>query len=431
MGGQEHDTGVMKVIAESRANVHDRHHGGEFVVEDVQVFGGYVLHIGHVSKGELRVGDTVGLEIDKLRRLRTASNHTATHLANLALRKVLGAGVDQKGSLVTEARMRFDFSHNQPVTPDELERVEGLVAQRIKQDLTVYTQLAPLGPAKGISGVRAMFGEVYPDPVRVVSIGQPIGDLLASPGSPAWNELSVEFCGGTHVGSTALIQSFAVISEEAVAKGVRRVTALTGEAALLAMTTGENLSHKAEGMRAMKDEALPGAVQQLLAELESAVCPSWRKARVRGVIAELQERIKSAGKAAAGATRDQAVAQARSLAQSAITANEIIIVGTVDAGDDRNALAAAVQTVRDACPRAGVMLFAIDAQGGKVQAVAAVSQDLITKGVKAGDWIREACAVMGGKGGGKPDNAQGGGTDISKASDAMKHARQWALKLAM
>ncbi len=431
MGGQEHDTGKMTVISESRANVHDRQHGGEFVVEDVQVFGGYVLHIGHVSKGEVRVGDTMSLEIDRLRRLKTASNHTATHLANLALRKVLGSGVDQKGSLVTPDRMRFDFSHNQPVSADELERVEGMVMQRIRQDLTVYAQVAPLAAAKGINGLRAVFGEVYPDPVRVVAIGQPVSDLIASPGSTAWNELSVEFCGGTHVATTALIQSFALVAEEAVAKGVRRVTALTGEAAQNAVLAGEALSRKAEELRSLPDAALPGAVQQILAEIEATVCPSWRKARVRSLVAEMQERIKSAGKAAAGAVRDQAVAQARSLAQSALTANEMVIVETVAAGDDRNALGAAVQTVRDACPRAAVMLFSVDTQGGKVQAAAAVPPDLIAKGLKAGDWIREACTVMGGKGGGKPDAAQGGGTDLSKAGEAIRHARQWALKLAM
>ena len=231
--------------------------------------------------------------------------------------------------------------------------------------------------------------------------------------------------------STALIQSFALIAEEAVAKGVRRITALTGEAAQTAVLAGETLSRKAETMRALPDEVLPGAVQQMLAEIEATVCPSWRKARVRGVVSEMQERVKSAGKAAAGAVRDQVVAQARSLAQSALTSNEIIIVETVEAGDDRNALAAAVQTVRDACPRAGVMLFAIDTQGGKVQAAAAVPPDLIAKGLKAGDWIREACTVMGGKGGGKPDAAQGGGSDLAKANEAIKHARQWALKLAM
>jgi alanyl-tRNA synthetase len=197
------------------------------------------------------LGDTVSTHVNKFVRVRTQSNHTATHLANFALRKVLGEHVDQKGSLVAPDRMRFDFVHNQPVSVDEIERVESAVRLQIKQDLTVYAEPAPLGTAKNIQGLRAVFGETYPDPVRVIAIGENVQTLLENPTNPAWQELSVEFCGGTHVGSTALIGAFAITSEEAVAKGVRRITALTGDMAEHAIARRRTRCRRASMPRAV------------------------------------------------------------------------------------------------------------------------------------------------------------------------------------
>jgi len=159
--------------------------------------------------------------------------------------------------------------------------------------------------------------------------------------------------------------------------------------------------------------------------------PSPRKVQLRGAIAKLQDKVKAASKQMAGAVRDQAVSQARALADSAITANDVVVVGTVDAADDRQALQAAVKTVRDKLPRAAVMLMSVDEPGGKVAIMCAVPEQLIAKGLKAGDWLRDAAAVVGGKGGGKPDSAQGGGTDTTKVNDAIKTARTAALRLVM
>ncbi|MFN9974641.1 MAG: alanine--tRNA ligase-related protein, partial [Phycisphaerae bacterium] len=178
MGGQECDAGEIEVIGEAKSSASDKHDGGRFRVETVAAYGGYVLHVGVVTHGEIRVGDTVALHVEKSRRHGTASNHTSTHLVNFALRKLLGDGIDQKGSHVAQERFRVDFSHNQPVAPEELGSAEAIVREQIKQNLTVYAQPAPLAAAKQISGLRAVFGETYPDPVRVVSIGQPVPDLL-------------------------------------------------------------------------------------------------------------------------------------------------------------------------------------------------------------------------------------------------------------
>ncbi|MFZ2875507.1 MAG: alanine--tRNA ligase [Phycisphaerales bacterium] len=421
MGGQEHDTGRLSTTG-ARA--------GAFVVEDVQAFGGYVLHIGHVASGELRVGDSVHMQVDQIRRARTASNHTATHLANFGLRAALGPGVDQKGSLVSDARMRFDFSHGQPVSPAELGRVEEVVRRAIAQDLRVYAEPAPLASAKQITGLRAVFGEVYPDPVRVVSIGQPVTDLLSGPANPAWAELSVEFCGGTHVTSTAIIEQFAIVSEEAVAKGVRRITALTGDPARAAIASADALEQKITRAAALPDAALAPAVQNLLTELDAHTMPSARRAALRQQVTVLQERLKAAGKAAAAVVAEAAVKEARAIAESALTANDLVVVNQVHAGEDRQALLAAVAVIRQMCPRVAVMLFSIDEASGKVGVASAVPGALVAKGLRAGDWLREACGVMGGKGGGKPDAAQGGAPDASKAQEAMKAARVFAHRLA-
>lgn len=429
MGGQEADTG--KITLEGKVSGPARPDHATFVVDSVQTFGGYVLHIGHLKDGELRVGDTVLMHVDQARRAKTQANHTATHLTNLGLRAVLGTGVDQKGSLVAPDRMRFDFSHSQPVNADELRRVEEIVHKAVKQDLGVYAVPSSLGAAKTIRGLRAVFGEVYPDPVRVVSVGQPVEDLLSSPGNPAWEEVSVEFCGGTHVPSTGAIGAFAIVSEEAVAKGVRRVTALTGELAAAANAAADDIERRIEAASHASNAELPRLAQALATDLEQATCPAWRKVALRAKIATLNERVKELSKQLGAAIRDEAVKGARALAESALTANEMVVVGTVPAGEDRAALLAAVKTVRDKCPRAAVLLFSVDEGAGKVTCAAAVPEPLIAKGLKAGDWIRDTSALIGGKGGGKPDSAQGGGTEVGKVNEASSKARQQALKLVM
>ncbi|MBL8885886.1 MAG: alanine--tRNA ligase [Phycisphaerales bacterium] len=423
MGGQECDIGEIEVIGETKSSVRDHHDGGRFRVESVAAFGGYVLHIGMVTHGELRVGDTVALNVDKPRRNATASNHTATHLANFALRAVLGDGVDQKGSLVAADRMRFDFSHGQPVSPEELGKVESIVRDQIKHDLTVYAQAAPLTSARGINGLRAVFGEAYPDPVRVVSIGQPVADLMESAQNPGWREISIEFCGGTHVQTTSQIGAFALISEEAVAKGVRRIVALSGKPAEAAIHAADSAEAKIRSVGLLSDGALANEIPGLLKLLDDAVMPTARKTALRGSITALQERAKNAAKAASAGRQTEAVREAKVLAESAQLANQQIIVGSIEAGDDRNALNAAVAVVRDANPRAAIMIFSVDHPTGKITINAIVPEPLIQKGLKAGDWLREAAAVVGGKGGGKPDSAQGGGTDASKIKEAILAAR--------
>ena len=424
MGGQMCDTGRLLVTRVSGGTPGG---AGEFKVEAVKAFGGYVLHIGRMVRGEVRVGDDVQLILDHNRRQPIAANHTATHMLNFALRKVVGMHVDQKGSLVAPDRLRFDFANNGPVTAAQLARVEGIVRDQIRQDLTVYADLAPLALGKQIAGLRAVFGEAYPDPVRIVSIGVPVADLLAAPHSVAWAEASVEFCGGTHLSSTKEAGEFAVISEEAVAKGVRRVVALTGVPAQAAIAAAANAAARVHAAGQLGGAALQAEVNDITRELEQMTFPVAAKDEIRKSIAALQERVKSGNKEAAAAARQQAAGIARQIADSAATAGDEIIVSTIELGSDRGALEQAVKTIRDVCPRSAVLLFS-PGESGKVNIMAGVPETLVKRGLNAGEWLREAAAIMGGKGGGRSDAAQGAGADAAKLKDAIAAARLSANK---
>lgn len=426
MGGQIADTGTMRLSRETRTgNPSTNPHGGEFRVDDVRSFGGYVLHIGRIHRGELRVGDDVTLHLDGQRRLSVASNHTATHLVNLALREVLGGTVDQKGSMVADDRLRFDFTQSGAVTPEQLGEAEAIVRKAIKDDLPVHADLAPLEKAREISGLRAVFGEVYPDPVRVVSIGASVDDLLADPGNEKWANLSVEFCGGTHLVRTGEAREFALTQEEAVAKGIRRVVALTGGAAMAAHAAADQLGERIGKAAKLSGEDLKSEQAELATQIDELTLPAARKAELRAELGGLAEAIKRAEKAAAADRAKDAARQASVLADSAESAQEPYCITTIDLGSDRGALQAAMKTITDRVPRKAVMLLSPDEGSGKVAVVATVPKDLQGR-LKAGDWVRHTVGVMGGKGGGKPDSAQGAGSDLGKVREAVREAQSFA-----
>ena len=219
-GGQEFDTG--KILIDDV---------GEIDVQNVQTYAGYVLHTGYMKYGALSVNDEVTCEYDELRRHPIRNNHTGTHILNFALREVLGDDVDQKGSLVAPEKLRFDFSHKAAVADAELTKIEDISTKYIRQNTEVFAQDVPLATARQIEGVRAVFGETYPDPVRVVSVGVPVEDLLADVRKSDWRNVSVEFCGGTHVENTSEIKDLVVLEESGIAKGIRRIIAVTGQTA--------------------------------------------------------------------------------------------------------------------------------------------------------------------------------------------------------
>lgn len=219
-GGQEFDTGSIAIDGKA-----------DFSVKNVQIYGSYILHTGNLNEGVLSLNDEIIATYDETRRWPIRNNHTGTHVLNFALREVLGDGVDQKGSLVSPEKLRFDFSNKQAVTPDQLVKIEEITNKYIKDNKEVFSKEISLTTAREFNGLRAVFGEVYPDPVRVVSVGASIEDLIADPKNPEWHNISIEFCGGTHVNKTGDIKDLVIIEESGIAKGIRRIVAVTGNEA--------------------------------------------------------------------------------------------------------------------------------------------------------------------------------------------------------
>jgi alanyl-tRNA synthetase len=365
---------------------------GRFEVEDTKKLGETVVHLGRVVDGHIEAGQQAMLEVSSL-RAHTMRNHTATHLLNWALRKVLGEHVEQKGSLVDADKTRFDFTHPQSLSAEQVAEVERLVNERVYADLPVRAVTLPLAEAKKIQGVRAVFGEKYPDPVRVLLIG---------PESPEETtvEHSVEFCGGTHLAHTGQAGFFKIVSQEPVAKGVRRVTGVTGREAVATV------------------QRLSGVVDELTARLNCK--PDELPARVEALQEELK---KLQGQLKKGAAGDLAGAGDR-LLESAVESNgSKIIVGEVPAAPV-DQLRAQADRLRQKAKSAVVVLGWTEE--GKVGLLAAVTEDLTKKGLAAGKLVGEVAKVVGGKGGGRPDLAQAGGSDPSKLGEALQLAKKLA-----
>ena len=290
-GGQENDTG--KLIIDGVA---------ELDVQNVQVYAGYVLHTGYMKYGTFSVSDSVLCEYDDLRRAPIRNNHTGTHILNFALREVLGDGIDQRGSLVAAEKLRFDFSHKSAVSDTELEKIEDLSTKYIRQNCAVYAKDVPLATAKQIYGVRAVFGETYPDPVRVVSVGVEIEELLRDIGNEGWKGVSVEFCGGTHVQKTEDIKDLVILEESGIAKGIRRIIAVTGEAAHEVQRVADMFSERLTRLEKVKHgsekEVGVKAVQQDLNQLSiSAIQKQGFRERVAAVVKGQLEEQKAVQKA--------------------------------------------------------------------------------------------------------------------------------------
>ncbi len=403
----------------------------DFVVETVSDQDGRYLHVGRCVKGEICVGGAASCKVDPVQRQPTMNNHTSTHILNWSLREVLGTHVQQKGSLVDAEKTRFDLSHPKPISADELARIEELTNEQIAANHKVYTQEVDQAMARKINTLRAVFGEKYPDRVRVVSIGAPIGDeanpdsdtLLGSPDGPKWMQYSVEFCGGTHVAETAEAERFVLTSEEGVAKGIRRVVGITGGAAREAEATGQALMDRVAKLADAAADQLTAGLNDLQRDVNAATIPVRITTALRDKIAELQKIAKKHEKEQAGASAGDVMARVQELFGSAETvAGAAVVVGEVPSAP-ADALRGAIDWVRQKTEASAVVLACHD--GGKVTLVAGVSKDLVGKGVKAGDIIKETAPVVGGKGGGRPDLAQGGGSEPSKIGDAMSHARQW------
>jgi len=364
---------------------------GRFEVDDTQKLGDSVLHIGRVVEGKIEAGQSASLEVDPV-RFDTMRNHTSTHLLNWALRKVLGDHIDQKGSLVDPDKTRFDFAHNAPLSGEQVAEVERLVNERIYADLPVTATLRPLADAKKLPGVRAVFGEKYPDPVRVLAIG-PERPEEATP------EHSIEFCGGTHLSHTGQAGFFKITGQEAVGKGVRRVTAVTGREAVATVQRLDALMSELSGRFSCSPEELPKRIDSLQEEVK-----------------KLQQQLKK------GAATDLVGTVDKLLADAADVGGIKVVVGELPpAGMEQ--VRAQVDRLRQKVG-SSVVVFGWTEEG-KVQLLAGVSKDL-EKRVSAGNIVKEIAPVVGGKGGGRPDMAQAGGKDPAKLGEALTLAKRLA-----
>ena len=410
-GGQVGDKGVIQIHGGARVNV-----------DDTIKVGDTFFHLGKVTSGSLTGGPAIklALAVDRARRAAIAANHTTTHVMNHKLRDVLGEHIMQKGSLVDDQKLRFDFSHTAAVTTEQIEKIEQLVNADIAADLPVYIEYAPQQDALKIHGLRAVFGEKYPPKVRVVSVGVPVSDLLANPSNTSWYRNSVEFCGGTHLSKTGDAEGFAVISEEAVGKGLRRLTATTGHTAHKATADGDRLLSRVAALHGSDPEKLAHEIAELSQIIASSTLPLLARAKLRDGITELQKIVKEHEKSKAKEAAGDAVDAARKIADEAQGA---FVVAEV-AGADADALRAAMDVIRKKKPDVAVLLGAVS--GDKVSFVAAVPEAVIKKGLKAGDWVKEAAKIAGGGGGGRPDMAQAGGKDPAKLGKALDAARKFA-----
>ncbi|EAM6969098.1 alanine--tRNA ligase [Salmonella enterica subsp. enterica serovar Ago] len=368
-GGQVGDKGELKGA------------GFTFAVDDTQKYGQAIGHIGKLSAGALKVGDAVQADVDEARRARIRLNHSATHLMHAALRQVLGTHVAQKGSLVSDKVLRFDFSHNEAMKPSEIREVEDLVNAQIRRNLPIETNIMDLESAKA-KGAMALFGEKYDERVRVLSMG----------------DFSTELCGGTHASRTGDIGLFRIISESGTAAGIRRIEAVTGEGA---MATVHAQSDRLNDIAHL----LKGDSQNLGDKVRAVL------ERTRQLEKELQQ------------LKDQAAAQeSANLSSKAVDLNGVKLLVSELAGIEPKMLRTMVDDLKNQLGSTVIVLATV--VEGKVSLIAGVSKD-VTDRVKAGELIGMVAQQVGGKGGGRPDMAQAGGTDAAALPAALASVQGW------
>ena len=365
MGGQVADHGTITAD------------GVVFTVADVQKNkGGKFMHYGRLTQGVLHVGDTVHAAIDMERRKAIQRAHSTTHLLDAALKKVLGDHVHQAGSLVEPDRLRFDFTHFEAISPEELRQVEELVNDAVLEGYPVVTEVLPIEEAKK-KGAVAMFGEKYGETVRVVEM----------------SDFSVEFCGGTHVDNTAKAGPFRIKSESSVASGVRRIEATCGKLSLKAMESSQGVLSRAA-------QFLKTAPSGLLERME-------QQANEMKQLRQALEKFKA----------EASLGEARQFLASAKTVKDLHVLATTRNGVDTAELRTMGDFLRDKDPKAVAVIASIN--GEKITFLAVCGKEAVARGIKAGDLVRHVSAICGGKGGGKPDSAMGGGSDPLKVDDAL------------
>ncbi|KAI5965993.1 ALA1 [Candida margitis] len=406
-GGQEYDTGKLVIDGKT-----------EFNVENVQVYAGYVLHTGFVLEGKLNVGDEVIAAYDELRRWPIRNNHTGTHVLNYALREVLGDDVDQKGSLVAKEKLRFDFSHKQALTPKELEKVEDISNQYIRDNKQVYYKDVSLAEAKGINGLRAVFGETYPDPVRVVSIGVPVDDLLKDPRNDQWKSLSIEFCGGTHVAKTSEIKDLVIIEESGIAKGIRRIVAVTGHDAHAVQRVAKEFGDELEQANALPNGPVKeNKVKELGVALKKLSISVLDKQKLTEKFNKVDKSIKDHQKSIQKEESKKTLEVVKKWLDDGEHKSEFL-VAHIPINANAKAITEAFNLVKKQDKTKS--LYLLTGQSDKVAHGCYVSDEAIAKGVDASQLAKAVSGKIGGKAGGKGNIVQGMGDKPSGIDEAIE-----------
>jgi len=371
MGGQQGDTGVITC------------NGSVFeVIDTIRLKGGRVGHVGKVTAGSFNVGDKVTLTVDEKKRIDTAKNHSATHLLQEALRIVLGNHVEQAGSLVTPDRLRFDFTHFQPMTEEEIEKVEAIVNEQIAKSIDVETKVLAIEDAKK-TGAKALFNEKYGDTVRVVCMG----------------DFSKEFCGGTHVSNTGLINSFKIVSESGVAAGVRRIEALTGNGVFAYY---KDIEKKYNDICKVA-KATPANVEEKIAHMQ---------AEIKSLNSEIESLKNKAANEALGDVLNQAE-DVNGVKFLAVKLNDVDMNELRNLSDDLKSKIGS-----------GVVVLASAMGSDKVNLIVTATDDIVKAGVHAGNIIKSAAPCVGGGGGGRPNMAQAGGKNPAGIEKAFETAKE-------
>ncbi|KAG7346035.1 alanyl-tRNA synthetase [Nitzschia inconspicua] len=419
-GGQIYDIGEIKSSS-----------GATVKVTNVQLYGQFVLHIGEVIEGTFTVGDTVSCSVDYERRRPIASNHTMTHVLNYALREVLvkrptaegkapSTDVDQKGSLVDEVKSRFDFSWNAGLTPEQLAEVEAICQERIDKEVPVDAYVAPLKDAEKISSLRAVFGEKYPDPVRVVAVTPvKIPEILSNPQDAMWNEYSVEFCGGTHLTNTKEAEAIVLLNEEGIAKGIRRIVFVTKEDAKKAIADANEFEIKLNAGAKLQAEELEAAVKSLTQELDALVISTVKKTAFRETLAKMLKQVLAWKKERLAGQADEIQAMALAAGEAA-DGNKVVF--RFDFGLDMKLAKKVTTAFTKAIKDKAIMIISADSDSDRflVMAVASKGVDVDCKA-----WCTASTEGTDAKGGGKKDSAQYTVSDVSLVDAAVEKAKRF------
>ncbi|KAI6783072.1 alanyl-tRNA synthetase [Emericellopsis cladophorae] len=412
-GGQVADTGRLVIDGVT-----------EFKVLDVQNYGGYILHCGYVEYGALSQGEEVICEYEELRRAPIRNNHSGTHVLNHSLREVLGDDINQKGSLVDHEKLRFDFSHKAQVKIEELEKIEKMSNEDIRKDQQIYSKDVDLEQAREIEGVRAVFGETYPNPVRVVSIGMDIDTMLAEPKKPEWRQYSVEFCGGTHVEKTGLIKDLVIVEESGIAKGIRRIIAYTGETAHAVQREAVEFEKRIDAVEVLpygpEKDAQIKVVSQALSQLVISTLTKDRlNKRFQKVTAEHVAEQKKRQKAEVKTALDTVAKHFEN------NKDAKWFVGRLPIGANAKALTEVVKHYQGKDKEKSVYLFGGSKEDGAIVHGVFVGSHLSSQGVTAEQWAGSVSEVVGGRSGGKEPSRQGQGTKPEAIDEGVETATKW------